>query len=332
MNVVVESAGAVTIFFQKAEGIAVAEIFELHQHAGEIFSDRDHEFLDERVVSFAANPFLPQAGVKRIRQKRFVVGADVNHHRQALRGMNSGARGVEREFADGNAHARSAEIAEAENALAVGDHNDFHVTRRPVVQDFFHLPAIIAGNVKSARPAENMAELLTRPADRRRVNNRHQLFQIVHDHAIKQHFIPVLERDNLDVALQVAGFAAEVFHHAPCLLLHGLDMRRQQSAQTESVAFRLGERRAFVENRIMQPINALMGSERLGRLDFCFFAVVIIFSKNSVKNRLQSFKQLMNNKAVGCWLDVIWHNQCVFCSQKNAVFASRLASARQAVA
>ena len=52
-------------------------------------------------------------------------------------------------------------------------------------------------------------------------------------------------------------------------------MRRQQSAQTESVAFRLGERGAFVENGIMQPVNALDGQRAVGLwISFC----VVIFS------------------------------------------------------
>ncbi len=38
--------------------------------------------------------------------------------------MHSGARGVERELADRDAHAVRAEIAEPEDALAVGDDDD----------------------------------------------------------------------------------------------------------------------------------------------------------------------------------------------------------------
>jgi hypothetical protein len=37
LDVVVERAGAVAVFFQQAEGVAVAEILKLHEHAGENF-------------------------------------------------------------------------------------------------------------------------------------------------------------------------------------------------------------------------------------------------------------------------------------------------------
>ncbi len=269
LDVVVEGAGAVAVFFQKAEGVAVAEILELDEHAGKKFFHRHHEFLDDRVVGLAANAFLPQAGVKRIGQQGFVVGADINRDRQALRRMNAGAGGVKRQFADGNAHAGRAEIAEAENAFAVGDDDHLHVARRPVLQNVFHLAAIIAGNIKTARPAENVAEFLARLADRGRVNDRHHLLQIVHHHAVKQRLVPVLQADDLDVALDVAGLAAEIVHHAPRLLVHGLDVRRQQPAQAERVALRLGEGGAFVENGIVQPVHAFGRQRAAGFWFFC---------------------------------------------------------------
>jgi hypothetical protein len=55
--------------------------------------------------------------------------------------------------------------------------------------------------------------------------------------------------------------------HAPHLFVHGLNVRRQQSAQTERVAFRQPERRPFVENRMVQPVNA-PGRPRAAGLGF----------------------------------------------------------------
>ena len=150
LNVVVESAGLIAVAGEQAEGVAVAEIFKLHQHAREILFNGDHEFLNERVISFTANPFLPQTGVERIVQQRLVVGANVNGDGQTLCGMNAGTRSVERQLADRNAHAGSAEIAEAKNAFPVRDDDHSHIARRPIMQHLFNLSGIFAGNIESA--------------------------------------------------------------------------------------------------------------------------------------------------------------------------------------
>ena len=138
----------------------------------------------------------------------------------------------------------------------------------------------------AARPAENVAEFLARLADGGRVNDRHHLFQMVHDHAVKQRLVPVLQADDLDVAFEVAGLAAEIVHHALHLLVHGLDVRRQQAAQAERVAFRLGEGGAFVENGVVQPVHALWRAGR-GRRGwfwmvemFCVFMCINGLAKN----------------------------------------------------
>ena len=89
-------------------------------------------------------------------------------------------------------YAGRAKVAEAKNAFAVGDDNDLHIARGPIVQDFLHLPAVVARNVKAARSAEDVAVFLARLAHRRRVNDRHQLLQIIHDDAVEERFVPIL--------------------------------------------------------------------------------------------------------------------------------------------
>ena len=51
------------------------------------------------------------------------------------RRVHARARGVERELADRDAHAVGAEIAQAEDALAVGHDDGAHVGVGPVAQD-----------------------------------------------------------------------------------------------------------------------------------------------------------------------------------------------------
>ena len=78
LDVVVEGAELVAIAFQQAEGVAVAEIFKLEERVREHLFDGRDEFLDERVIGFAAQAFLAQADVERIVEEGFVVGAHVN--------------------------------------------------------------------------------------------------------------------------------------------------------------------------------------------------------------------------------------------------------------
>ena len=82
-----------------------------------------HEFVDEVIIGRAGEPPLAQADIIGVVQKLLVVGADVEHDRQAELRMHAGAGGIERELADRDAHAVGAEIAEAEDAFAIG-HDD----------------------------------------------------------------------------------------------------------------------------------------------------------------------------------------------------------------
>jgi hypothetical protein len=93
------------------------------------------ELLDELVVLGAARPLLFQADVHGAVEQVLVVGADVERDRQRVGRMDAGAGRVERELADRDAHAERAEIAEPENALAVGHDDEAHACTRPVAQD-----------------------------------------------------------------------------------------------------------------------------------------------------------------------------------------------------
>ena len=61
----------------------VGEILELDHDAGERFARRGHEFVDELVIGGAAQALLTHADIIGIVQQGFVVGADIQHHRQA---------------------------------------------------------------------------------------------------------------------------------------------------------------------------------------------------------------------------------------------------------
>ena len=74
--------------------------------------------------------------IERVVEQNLIVGADIENDRQAVLRRHAGAGGVERELAKRDAHSAGAEIAETEDALAVGDDDEAHVLFRPVGQQF----------------------------------------------------------------------------------------------------------------------------------------------------------------------------------------------------
>jgi hypothetical protein len=75
---------------------------------------------------------LSQAEVERVVEQALIVGADVEDDGQAELRRHAGAGGIEREFAERDAHPSGAEIAETEDALAVGNDDEPHVLFRSI--------------------------------------------------------------------------------------------------------------------------------------------------------------------------------------------------------
>ena len=100
-----------------------------------------HELLDEVEIGLAGHALVPPADVFRRGQSFRVVGADVQDDRQRPRRMDTADQRVERQLADGDAHAAGALIADAEDALAVGDDDDVHLRVGTVPQAACRYPA-----------------------------------------------------------------------------------------------------------------------------------------------------------------------------------------------
>jgi hypothetical protein len=58
-----------------------------------------------------------------------------------------------------------------------------------------------------------------------------------------------------------------------------VDARRQKSAQSQGIAFRLGKRRAFVENGIVQPLDTFAGLGPAGAAVSLFFSILHALKK-----------------------------------------------------
>ena len=252
LDVVVEGADAITVALQQAKGVVVREVLELDDGAREDLAGGADELVDEFVVGVTGEPRLCQTEIQRVVAQCLVVGADVQHHRQALRRMYTGAGRVQRELADRDAHAAGAEVAKAEDALAVGHDDHGHVAIRPVAQDARHLSAIPGRDEDAARTLEDMAELLAGQADRRRVDDRHHLVRVLDHDAEGQGLVAIVQRGQEDVLLERAGQAVEVLQHPRDLFFLAAHMRRQQALEPEHVALGCAERGALVQRRVAQ--------------------------------------------------------------------------------
>jgi len=141
--------------------------------------------------------------------------------------VDAGAGAVEGEFADGDAHAAGAEIAEAQNTFVIRRDNQADVARSDVGEDFFDTAAMFGANPDAASPAVDMAVALTGQSDRRRINDRQTFLEMVEQHAIEERFVAILQGDQADVAFEGIGFRRNVLIGALGLHIESGHTRRQ---------------------------------------------------------------------------------------------------------
>ena len=166
---------------------------------------------------------MAEPEVEWVGQERFVVGAHVKSDGQRDLGGHAGAGGVKRQLAHGDAHAVDAQVAQAEDALAVGDNREADILLWPVAHQFLEAAAPIDGKVEAPRPAEDVAEVLACFAHGRRVDERHEVCRVGHQRFVIECFVVVLKRREVDVSLQVAGTLAELEEDAAKLVFLGVD-------------------------------------------------------------------------------------------------------------
>ena len=229
LDVVVVAAHPVPVARQQAHGIDAGPVLEVDAAARKDLLDRLHELLDELVELGCRDARLPQAQVERIVEQLLVVRAEVDVHRQQVLRRHGGAGRVELQLADGDAHAVGAQVAQAEDALAGRGADDAHVLDRPVPQHVLDPALVLERHVQAARPAEDVAELQARLADRRGVDDRQEPRRVGHQHLVEERLVGVEQLDQVDVALQVGGLLAELLQDALDLGLVAVDRRRAEA-------------------------------------------------------------------------------------------------------
>jgi len=91
---------------------------------------------------------------------------------------------------------------------------------------------------------------------RRRVDDRHHLVDVLEHGPVEQRLVTVLQADEEHVLLELRRLTTVVAHHAPYLVLEREHARRQQPPDTERIPLGLGERRALVQQRILEQRHA----------------------------------------------------------------------------
>src|SRR5215813_7382220 len=96
--------------------------------------------------------------------------------------------------------------------------------------------------------------MLAAQPDRRRIDDRHHLFDIARQQRVKQDFVRVLQSSQKRIFLQVAMKSTKSVKSALHLIIKLRNMRRQQSVQVELVSLGFGESCTFIEQRIVKQL------------------------------------------------------------------------------
>ena len=164
-----------------------------------------------------------------------------------------------RELARRDGHAAGTLVAQAEDPFVVGHDDEPDVLVGSLAQQLGDAIAVCRRDPRAAGPPDDVAELLAGTPDRRRVDDRHELLEVVGQEAVEQRRVAVLERGQADVLLEGVALDPEVLELEGALLLDGQDPVGQQAAQAERLALVgregefLGQQPAAEEGRSGEP-------------------------------------------------------------------------------
>ena len=209
LHIVVERAHPIAVFLQNAASVAGRKVLPLQQRFREQLGHGLDVGIDESVVALAADARMPVPDIHRILEQAFPIGADIQHHWNHARGIDSARRGINRQLADRDFDAAHAPIAQSQNLLGVGgqDQVDVFGSGAKVRKSRFDPIQMVDGEVHAARPAALMVILLHRHAYRQIVDDRDHLAQVPRQQTVEQHLITVMQRGEVDVLVERIGKA-----------------------------------------------------------------------------------------------------------------------------
>ncbi len=118
------------------------------------------ESLDKVVVVLTPDPSVAPADINGIAEPVFVIGTNIEQNGQAMFGMDTAEGGVERHFADGNAHSAGALVAQSENPFAVTDHDAANLVIARVGKNLLDAGLVGIADEETARFSPDFAEAL----------------------------------------------------------------------------------------------------------------------------------------------------------------------------
>jgi hypothetical protein len=172
--------------------------------------------------------------------------------------MDAGGRYVKRDLAHGDPHASRALVAEAQDALVVGDHDEPHVGIGSVPEGLVDTAAMLGGDPEPARAPEDPTVFLARSTDRR-CDDGQELLEVVGEHAIEKVLVAVLDGGQSDEALERIVFPHDVAVGAPCLHVLRGHGGGQKAVEPEGPALVAGERGRAVVHRMIEKLGAPKG-------------------------------------------------------------------------
>ena len=263
LDVVVEGRHAVAVAVEDAQRVGLLEVLPLDDAAGPDLGHARHERLDQRVVGRTAHAGYPVAEIERIRQQRRVVGPDVQGDRQGQGRVDPAARRVQRQLPDRDGHPPGALVAQTEDPLVVGHHDEPDVLVRALPQEVGDAVDVGGRDPGPARPPDDVAELLAGAPDSRRVDDRQELVKVLGQEPIEDRRVAILECCQADVSLERVILAAQVLElELTCSSIvrirSGSRPRRWNASRSSSV-----KARSLVSSRL--PSSAGSGQPDRGR-------------------------------------------------------------------
>eukprot|EP00126_Sphaerothecum_destruens_P011877 Sdes_comp20967_c0_seq1m18903 len=208
LDVIVEGAEFVLVAIEKRLCIVGFKVLKLDHSLGPFQINRGHKLVHQVKIRLPLQPPMAQSQIERILKKRLVVGAHVNHHGEAFEGVDAASSYIQRELPDGDRHSVRPQIAQAEDAAAVGDHDDIDIIVGGVSEDCVELAKVCVGEVDSAGFSVQNGGVLAGVSHCGGVDDGGHFFEVFGEEAVEADFVSVLQSDQEQMLGNNVFFAA----------------------------------------------------------------------------------------------------------------------------
>ena len=133
--------------------------------------------------------------------------------------MDTGTGRVQAQLPAGNSHTVDTEVAQAENALAVGHHDNVHLLIGNISEQLVEMSLVLDGKEGAMRVHEDMAVALADFTDCRCVHHRHVLIDVVDEQLVEEILIGSENAIEHQILVERVGETVQNRVHAGNLLL-----------------------------------------------------------------------------------------------------------------